>query len=632
MRTLQSEVLMARKAKTSLEAKLCILTLGTLFVVLLGVGHMAMSEYRYTLMEERIQSYDAVAHSLAFSASQLVEDRNEHLTDTVSAHVKNSRMDLEYIVIADNQGRTVFAESKNLPKKTNIKGMQWWAVVRRIMGYGNVSPENIHSVSVPVMIGNDKSGTLTAGFNLSSAQEMIDAVQSKVLLGLSLGLLVGTIFAFIMGRSMSGALRNLITGAKAVSAGDLNFRITTKSIDEIGQLAEAFNAMVENLANNQELLIERANTDCLTGLYNHRYFQEKLSSEINRASRYNHNLSLLMIDIDFFKGFNDEYGHPVGDAALRDLAQILIKNVRETDIAFRYGGEEFSVILPETSIEDAKVTAERIRQEVENHKFIDGEGQEHSLTVSIGVASYPDHCSSRASLLLAADVALYQAKSLGRNRVTIYDMDKSDLPQADPRKLYILLNAHDMPTIEALAEAVDAKLKLPSGHSRSVAQLASAVAAKMGMPEAECTSIYLASLLRDIGQIAIPDAILAKTRPLKKAEKSIVATHPSLGHAIVQKAPHLSTMLPAILHHHEHYDGTGYPSHLAGEEIPLAARIIAAADAYESMIIPRPHREPKTPAEARKELVELSSSQFDPKVVQALLDVLATNAEKDKAA
>ncbi|HOP79383.1 MAG TPA: hypothetical protein PLZ21_02355, partial [Armatimonadota bacterium] len=174
---------MARKAKTSLEAKLYILTLGTLFTVLLGVGHMAMSEYRSTLMEERIQSYDAVAHSLAFSASQLVEGGNEHLTDTVSAHVKNSRMDLEYIVIADNQGRTVFAESKNLPKKTNIKGMQWWAVVRRIMGYGNVSPENIHSVSVPVMIGNDKSGTLTAGFNLSSAQEMIDAVQSKVLLG-----------------------------------------------------------------------------------------------------------------------------------------------------------------------------------------------------------------------------------------------------------------------------------------------------------------------------------------------------------------------------------------------------------------------------------------------------------------
>ena len=623
---------MARKTRASLTARLCILTTGTLLVVLIGVGHLAMSEQRSALIEQKKASFDAMTRALSLSASQLAAGTDRQLRDTVASRIKNPQTELKSVVISDSQGRTVFAESKSLPKKPYSRHMRSWFVLRRILGYPGINPQEIHSVSVPVMIRPGRAGTFTAGFTLSGAKEMLDAVQARALLGLALGLIVGILCAVVMGRSMSSALRSLIQGAKAVSVGNFSFRAANKRPDEIGYLTEAFNCMVESLASSQEMLVERANTDSLTGLYNHRHFQERLAAEVSRAARYGHNLSLIMIDIDFFKSFNDAHGHPMGDAVLRDLAQLIIQNIRETDVAVRYGGEEFAVILPETRAGDAAATAERIRQEVQKQPFCASEGLSASLTVSVGVAEYPSQCSDRTSLVTAADIALYQAKALGRNRVSCYDTDQPGPPQADPYKLYVLLHAHDLPTIEALAEAIDAKLKFPSGHSRAVARLASATATSLGMSERDAAAIYLAALLRDIGQIAVPDAILAKAGTLTEEEVAGVSSHPNLGHAIVQKAPHLSSVLPAILHHHEHFDGAGYPSGASGQDIPLPARIIAVADAYQSMTTSRPHRRRMSPGEARTELVEKSARQFDPKVVQAFLEVLASGQPQEQAA
>ena len=195
-------------------------------------------------------------------------------------------------------------------------------------------------------------------------------------------------------------------------------------------------------------------------------------------------------------------------------------------------------------------------------------------------------------------------------------------------KLYVLLHATDVNTVEALASAIDAKHAYPTGHSVAVARLASEIGNKLGLPEDERTSLYAAALLRDIGQIAIPDAVIEKSDTLSKEEMELVEKHPVLGYAIVQKSPYMAAMLPAILHHHERFDGAGYPEHLAGPDIPLSARIIAVADAYQSMMVTRPYRDRLTAQAAKCEMERLAGSQFDPMVVEALSDVIRNRMQE----
>lgn len=246
---------------------------------------------------------------------------------------------------------------------------------------------------------------------------------------------------------------------------------------------------------------------------------------------------------------------------------------------------------------------------------------------------YPIHCANCAELVEAADTALYKSKSQGRNMVSVYDTELLEFVPKDNYKLCVLLQAHDLPTIEALSGAIDAKLNFSPGHSKSIGKLASATARKLGLSAADCAGIYLAALLRDLGQISISDTVINKKDNLSEEEMIALKEHSARGHAIIQKAPRMSAVLPAILHHHERYDGTGYPSGLAGEEIPLPARILAAADAYQSMISKRPHRPAKTEEEAREELIKNSGTQFDPKVVKEMLSVVskrrANGSKKD---
>ncbi len=622
---------MAKRTGVSLEARLCALIFGTVFVVILGVGHVAMREYRAETMRQYTSTFESHAHSLAVNAKNLAADAKSESAESVLSHMKTSGSDLVYVTVSDSEGDTLFASSKTTKNTHAPTGIRWWIVVRKLVGY-SPAPDSVHSVSIPISLGNGEKGTFTAGFSTDRIKQSVNEVQARVLFSICIGLAAGLFLAMTMAKTMSRGVQSLIVGARAVAAGDLSYRVSPGAWEEMGALSESFNQMVASLEESYRQLVERANTDSLTRLHNHRYFQEWLSEEVNRAARYGHSLSLLMLDIDFFKTFNDEQGHPAGDTALRDLGQILIQSIRGSDVAARYGGEEFAIVLPETSLDDALATAERIRESVANHKFTGRDGNEIQLTVSIGCAEYPSHCADRTTLILAADIALYQAKAQGRNRVSAYDINSPGIPQADPYKLYVLLNAYDLPTIEALAEAVDAKLRLPSGHSHAVAQMSSAIAKKFHMSESECMSIHLASLMRDVGQIAIPDSILMKTRKLTKQEMSIVATHPSLGHSIVQKAPHLAVILPAIMHHHERFDGTGYPSMLSGIDIPLPARIIAVADAYQAMIIERPHRPKMTSAQARRELLSGASTQFDPEVVKVALQVLDEADQSDEAA
>lgn len=214
--------------------------------------------------------------------------------------------------------------------------------------------------------------------------------------------------------------------------------------------------------------------------------------------------------------------------------------------------------------------------------------------------------------------------------VVVFEGELGKDPRPDPQKLYVLLHATDVSTVEALAAAIDAKHGYPSGHSVAIARLASKIGQNLCLSEDENNSLYIASLLRDIGQIAIPDHILEKTHSLSKKEMQMVERHPVLGHAIVQKSPYMAAMLPAILYHHERFDGTGYPEGLAGVQIPLSARIVSAVDAYQAMLARRPYRDKFSAKEAQSEMTRLAGTQFDPIVVAALLTV--ARGELDQAA
>lgn len=623
---------MRRKSRTSLEAKLCLMTIGLLFAVLLGVGHFALKQQESVLVEQERIAFEALAKAVAFASEPVVAGQDNTVGKKIVDYFQKSDLDMEYIVISDQSGRSLFAYSRGISHRASRKFLveQTRKVARYLTGY--VAGENVYRTSVPVRVAKDKWGTVSIGFSMASVNASIDELQTNIMLIFALALIVGILGSVALARGVTIQLRSLIESAKVVAAGDLTHRVVESSTDEVGELSVAFNVMVKALHESQERLIERANTDSLTDLYNHRYFQERLAGEISRAERYGHVVSVLMIDIDHFKAFNDRHGHPNGDRALRDIAAIMKAEVRDIDVVARYGGEEFSVVLPETGLQDAVAAAERLRVAVQRHCFHGAEGETVPMTISVGVAQYPIHSAEREGLIMAADMALYRAKSTGRNMSCRFEQELHDNPASDPYKVYVLLRATDIGTVEALADAIDSKHHFTIGHGKLIARQAAKLANAIGMTEDECESVRMASLLRDIGQLALPDNILTKHESLSSEDRELLASHPALGHAIVQKSAKLKSMLPGILHHHENYDGTGYPFGLKGEEIPKVARVISVVDAYYAMTSDRPHREKMTSAEARAEMLKCSGKQFDGDILGKFLAMLDAEESQELAA
>lgn len=367
---------------------------------------------------------------------------------------------------------------------------------------------------------------------------------------------------------------------------------------------------------------KRAATDSLTGLYNHREFQKRLGEETERASRYGKAFSLLMLDIDHFKVFNDTHGHPVGDAILKEIVKVIQKCIRNVDFPARYGGEEFSVILPETiGIHAAKV-AERIRKAIDDGPFVTPTGHRVHLSISIGVASFPEDGRRREELILSADQALYFAKKDGRNRVCRYCDTLKAAIEKDQNKLADLLRNPEIKTIRDLAAVIDAKSPYTRGHSEGVIEYALLLADALNLGEQEKQSLQLASLLHNIGIVSIPDSILNKPGPLSTEERKIIQAHPGLAQMLIKESHNLDSVLPAILYHHERYDGKGYPNGLKGEEIPFLARVLGVVEAYHAMISVRPYRPKMSHEEAVQELRKNAGTQFDPGVVKTFLEIL----------
>jgi len=361
---------------------------------------------------------------------------------------------------------------------------------------------------------------------------------------------------------------------------------------------------------------EKADTDALTGLRNHRYFQERLNQEIEKSIVSESDFSLLFIDLDFFKTYNDIYGHVLGDEILREFGQIIRNSIRSTDIGARYGGDEFAAILLGTSIENAASVAERIREGLE--MSMDQKGI--TLTCSIGIASRRVDGILRNNIIQAADKALYNAKAAGRNRVCLAGkLDSLDATQPE-----IVLKAGDNLAIDdivhALATVVDTRDHYTFGHSKSVSRYATELAAAVNYKKEGIKRVRAAALLHDIGKLSIPDSVLCKAGSLTESEWEMVKQHPERGIGILKYIVGLRSCTDAVLFHHERYDGKGYPKGLQGNNIPLDARILAIADSYDAMTSERSYKGKRlSQEEAIAEIKRCAGTQFDPELAEIFI-------------
>jgi diguanylate cyclase (GGDEF)-like protein len=361
-------------------------------------------------------------------------------------------------------------------------------------------------------------------------------------------------------------------------------------------------------------LSEAALTDTLTGLKNRLALDQELHAEIERALRAEDRLSVVIGDIDYFKSVNDRLGHRAGDEALVRAGHVLLRHRRAGDSIARTGGEEFTILLPGATEHEAYLVSDRMRSAVEREFRDDPAG----LTFSFGIATYPDHGDSADSVLEAADQALYAAKALGRNRCVIFNSEISAIfaPEAGRGADEV-----QIATLLSLAEALDLRDTGTADHSRTVGRYCRRIAEVLGMPPDRVKRVEIAGILHDIGKIGLPDAILQKPGPLGRAELAEIRTHPEIG-AQILSGHGLEDLRDWVLAHHERPDGKGYPRALADEDIPLEAKILAVADAYEAMTADRVYRAGIEERAARAELLRCAGHQFDSRVVAAFLTIL----------
>jgi diguanylate cyclase (GGDEF)-like protein len=351
---------------------------------------------------------------------------------------------------------------------------------------------------------------------------------------------------------------------------------------------------------------QAARTDALTGLLNHGAMQVRVREEIARARRDRTPLSFVIIDLDDFKRVNDQRGHQAGDELLRQVAALLHRELRPYDQIARYGGDEFVLLLPGSDEETARAVAERVRDAMIGSMV---------GACSLGVAQWHEPLDADA-LLEHADRALLLAKRTGKGRVAVANADVE-------RELAMLQAQKGSPAaVQALAAAIEERDNYTHEHSEEVVHLARGVAMLLGLQTDQAERIAHAALLHDVGKLAVPNEILHKPGPLSPEEWEVMADHPVAGERILLRIPDLSVIAPVVRHEHEHWDGSGYPDGLEGRLIPIGSRIILACDAYHAMITDRPYRAAMSPADAAEELRNGVRAQFDPDVVEALLDLL----------
>jgi len=369
--------------------------------------------------------------------------------------------------------------------------------------------------------------------------------------------------------------------------------------------------------NHRQKLTHLMYTDDLTGVYNQRYLYERLTA-LDREASALRPLSLVFIDVDNFKYCNDVFGHQQGDRVLAAIGGILQGALEPPAFAARYGGEEFVAVLPGCSTEKAAKVAEKIRRQVEGHPFFtEAKQEEVAITVSCGVASLPTHAPNYKELIKRADHALYEAKSLKKNRVCVYSGVFEDLLGAAEEKEKELINS-----VQTLVSVINAKDQYTYGHSLRVLRYASDLAKRLHLGTEEARLLRCAAFLHDVGKLEIDRYLLNKVEALTEQDLYTLRQHPCWGSEIVGSIPALREIAGVILYHHENYDGSGYPAKLRGAGIPLPARIIRVADSYDAMTTDRPYRKAMSPQKALEEIRHYAGTWYDPQVVEAFRSML----------
>jgi diguanylate cyclase (GGDEF)-like protein len=362
-------------------------------------------------------------------------------------------------------------------------------------------------------------------------------------------------------------------------------------------------------------------TDPLTGLGNHRSFHERLQRELVVAEEEGTSLALCLVDLDDLKTINDRYGHPVGDLVLGQVASRL----RQGGESFRLGGDEFAVLLPRQEERQATAVARSIVERVAA-LHVNGVG---TVTVSAGVATYPTQGSGRDELIRLADSALYWAKKDGKNRVRAYAAEsvlRANLGQLGDTPD----RAARYRAAESLARAVDERDAFAGSHSQRVGDYSARISRRLGADESSIELTRLAGHLHDLGKLAIPEELLRKPSVLSDAERIVLERHPQIGYQMLESLG-VEPVAEWVLHHHERWDGSGYPNRLAGDQIPLGSRILFVADAYDAMTSEHGYGERLSQHEALAELERCAGTQFDPAVVRALAEDLLAAAEPEPA-
>ncbi len=367
--------------------------------------------------------------------------------------------------------------------------------------------------------------------------------------------------------------------------------------------------------------IEKLNSlvikDGLTGLYNHRFFHEYMQDCLSKSAKEDKPLSLFLCDMDYFKQYNDVHGHQMGDQLLKNVAEFMIKNLDEKYYVFRYGGDEFAVVLPDTNNEEAFTVAEKIRDTFSIYHF---DGQEYmpneNITLSIGVATYSQATADHIDLLKAADEALYKAKYFRRNRVEAYTSILDDLHEQEGTNED---DAKTITSIKTLISVINSRDQFTFSHLQRVVSYCEAVSKDFDLTEEQKKILLYGAYMHDIGKIDVPKEIMMKVGVLTLDEWKELKLHPAIGTSIIQKIESLKDVVPLILQHHERFDGTGYPNQLDGSQTEYLSRILTVVDSFDAMTSSRPYQVRKSFQEGLAELRRCSGTQFDPQIVEIFI-------------